>query len=108
MDEFQARIVVVRRSIKWSLLREIGVEDEVRSYFKREAKDELGNIKFTCNALDKELNIEEPIYQELVLEFVATYSFDENKSREDVQKDCMNFRLGENGSLYPMLIWQWH
>ncbi|KAJ9560080.1 hypothetical protein OSB04_005240 [Centaurea solstitialis] len=40
------------------------------------------------------LDLREPIYRELTLEFITTYSFDEDAGRESMRLPCVTYRLG--------------
>ncbi|KAJ9541654.1 hypothetical protein OSB04_028160 [Centaurea solstitialis] len=40
------------------------------------------------------LDLRESVYRELTLEFIATYSFDEERGKESVRRPCIQYRLG--------------
>jgi len=53
-----------------------------------------GNLAFTCNAWRSALNLREPIFKKLVIEFIASYEFDEDAAREDRVSTPIKYRLG--------------
>ncbi|KAJ9546577.1 hypothetical protein OSB04_019120 [Centaurea solstitialis] len=65
-------------------------ENLSRSRRKR-AMGEDDHMSFKCRAWLKVFDIDEPIYREFVLEFIATYVFEPKKEVDDCRQDCMQF-----------------
>ncbi|KAJ9552979.1 hypothetical protein OSB04_017024 [Centaurea solstitialis] len=73
---------------------EIGFGDRLSSLLRREYRDHFGVLRFVSNDWEKALKTHDPIYYELVLEFLATFSFDVEAYEEDrFDGPCVRFRL---------------
>ncbi|KAJ9547666.1 hypothetical protein OSB04_020209 [Centaurea solstitialis] len=69
-------------------------EARLSSLLRREYRDQFGVLRFVSNDWEKALKTHEPIYYELVLEFLATFSFDVEAYDEDrFDGPCVRFRL---------------
>ncbi|KAJ9535842.1 hypothetical protein OSB04_un001007 [Centaurea solstitialis] len=70
------------------------VPNAASSLLRREYRDQFGVLRFVSNDWEKALKTHEPIYYELVLEFLATFSFDVEAYDEDrFDGPCVRFRL---------------
>ena len=96
------RHVEVGRTLDWNLLDRLGVRANIDSYLSQEFRD--GNLSFTCNAWRRALNLREPIFKELVVEFIASYEFDEDKARRDMASTPIKYRLGGQWRNFLLLI----
>ncbi|KAJ9544688.1 hypothetical protein OSB04_024395 [Centaurea solstitialis] len=88
------RQIVILWRIDWALLNTLGVDNRVRTILEKHAFGENGLQYYICKAWDRVFDIDEPLYRELILEFVASFVFDATKATGDCHEPCMTFRLG--------------
>ena len=62
----------------WNLLDRMGAHENIDTYLTQEFHDEDDNVVFSCHAWRTTLNLRDPIFKEIVVEFVASYEFDED------------------------------
>ena len=79
IKELKKRHVKVGRTLDWNLLDRLVARGHIDCYLSQ--KFPTGNLSFNCNAWRRTLNMKEPIYKELVIEFIALYEFDEDLAR---------------------------
>ncbi|KAJ9538031.1 hypothetical protein OSB04_030764 [Centaurea solstitialis] len=70
------------------------VRNEIRAKLEKHAYDEEGSEYFICHAWERIFDFAETLYRELILEFVATFRFEEEKALDEFYQPCMSFRLG--------------
>ena len=80
------------RTLDWNLLDRLGARANIDIYLTQEFH--TGNLTFTCSAWKRALNLREPICKELVIEFIASYEFDEDTARRDSTSRPIKYRLG--------------
>ncbi|KAJ9556996.1 hypothetical protein OSB04_011610 [Centaurea solstitialis] len=94
LNRIASRQIVILRRADWELLQTLGVDNRVRAILDKHAMGENGQEYFIYNACDRVFRIDEPLYRELILEFVTSFVFDANKAIIDCHEPCMTFRLG--------------
>lgn len=94
MNRIASRQIVIPRRIDWETLNNLGVANRIRAVLEKHATGEDGHEYFICNAWERIFEINEPLYRELILEFVASFVFDATKATVDCHEPCMTFRLG--------------
>ncbi|KAJ9561813.1 hypothetical protein OSB04_006973 [Centaurea solstitialis] len=93
-DRLKKRDVEIGSIVDLHFVEEIGFGDRLSSLLRREYRDHFGVLRFVSNDWEKALKTHEPIYYELVLEFLATFSFDVEAYEEDrFDGPCVRFRL---------------
>ena len=80
------------RTLDWNILDRLGARGNINSYLSQEFCD--GNLSFTSNACRRALNLREPIFKELVVEFIASYEFDEDEAWRDMAFIPIKYRIG--------------
>ncbi|KAJ9536179.1 hypothetical protein OSB04_un000639 [Centaurea solstitialis] len=94
LDRLKKREVEIGSIVDLHFVEEIGFGDRLSSLLRREYRDHFGVLRFVSNDWEKALKTHEPIYYELVLEFLATFSFDVEAYEEDrFDGPCIRFRL---------------
>ncbi|KAJ9542216.1 hypothetical protein OSB04_028722 [Centaurea solstitialis] len=94
LDRLKRREIEIGSIVDLHFVEEIGFGDRLSSLLRREYRDQFGVLRFVSNDWEKALKTHEPIYYELVLEFLATFSFDVEAYEEDRLEDpCIRFRL---------------
>ncbi|KAJ9552611.1 hypothetical protein OSB04_016656 [Centaurea solstitialis] len=94
LDRLRKRDVEISSIVDLHFVEEIGFGDRLSSLLRREYRDHFGVLRFVSNDWEKALKTHEPIYYELVLEFLATFSFDVEAYEEDrFDGPCVRFRL---------------
>ncbi|KAJ9542442.1 hypothetical protein OSB04_028948 [Centaurea solstitialis] len=94
LDRLKKRDVEIGSIVDLHFVEEIGFGDRLSSLLRREYRDHFGVLSFVSNDWEKALKTHEPIYYELVLEFLATFSFDVEAYEEDrFGGPCERFRL---------------
>ncbi|KAJ9562340.1 hypothetical protein OSB04_007500 [Centaurea solstitialis] len=94
MDRIKSSQIFVPRRPDWTLLQTLEIDGDVKAVFEKHAIGENGLEYYICKAWDRVFNINETLYRELILEFVATYTFNPIKATEDCREKCINFRFG--------------
>ena len=79
-------------TLDWNLLDRLGARGPIDSYLSQEFC--AGKLSFTCNAWRRDLNFREPTFKELVIEFIASYEFDEDAARRDNTSKPIKYWLG--------------
>ncbi|KAJ9535255.1 hypothetical protein OSB04_un001653 [Centaurea solstitialis] len=94
LDRLKKREVEIGSIVDLHFVEEIGFGDRLSSLLRREYRDHFGVLRFVSNDWEKALKTHEPIYYELVLEFLATFSFDVEAYEEDrFDGPCIRFHL---------------
>ena len=95
LHELKDMDIEVGRTLDWGFMEKIGMKDIFTRLLRRELQDENGGTRFLCNAWDIALNIREPIFVELVQEFLSTFTFKEHWVRQGdfTSYHCIEFRL---------------
>ncbi|KAJ9542739.1 hypothetical protein OSB04_029245 [Centaurea solstitialis] len=94
LDRLKKQDVEIGSIVDLHFVEEIGFGDRLSSLLRREYRDHFGVLRFVSNDWEKALKTHEPIYYELVLEFLATFSFDVEAYEEDrFDGPCVRFRL---------------
>ncbi|KAJ9535506.1 hypothetical protein OSB04_un001362 [Centaurea solstitialis] len=94
LDRLKKREVEIGSVVDLHFVEEIGFGDKLSSLLRREYRDQFGVLCFVSNDWEKALKTHEPIYYELVLEFLATFSFDVEAYDEDrLEGPYIRFRL---------------
>ncbi|KAJ9560980.1 hypothetical protein OSB04_006140 [Centaurea solstitialis] len=94
LDRLKKREVEIGSIVDLQFVEKIGFGDRLSSLLMREYRDQFGVLRFVSNDWEKALKTHEPIYYELVLEFLATFSFDVEAYDEDrLEGPCIRFRL---------------
>ncbi|KAJ9544658.1 hypothetical protein OSB04_024365 [Centaurea solstitialis] len=83
LDRLKKREIEIGSVVDLHFVEEIGFGDRLSSLLRREYRDQFGVLRFVSNDWEKALKTHEPIYYELVLEFLATFSFDAEAYEED-------------------------
>ncbi|KAJ9539390.1 hypothetical protein OSB04_032123 [Centaurea solstitialis] len=94
VDRLASRQILVPRRVDWDLLQVMGMRNEIRAKLEKHAYDEEGSEYFICHAWERIFDFAETLYRELILEFVATFRFEEEKALDEFYQPCMSFRLG--------------
>ena len=77
----------------WNLLSNLRVENNIKAILEKHAFEE-GFEYFICHAWERIFDFAETLYRELILEFMATFRFEEQKALDEFDQPCMRFRLG--------------
>ncbi|KAJ9539169.1 hypothetical protein OSB04_031902 [Centaurea solstitialis] len=77
IDRLKKREIEVGLIVDLTFIEKIGFVERLSNFLRREYRDDDGVIRFVCYDWEKALETYEPIYVELVLEFLATFEFDE-------------------------------
>ena len=85
--------------IDWSFLQENGLEQGFVNSFSTDG--------FTGPQWDRLFRIREPVYDELVREFFASFRFDAAEAREDVGRTMIYFRLGGEWRTCSVMEFGW-
>ncbi|KAJ9567441.1 hypothetical protein OSB04_003407 [Centaurea solstitialis] len=94
LDRLKKRDVEIGSTVDLHFVEEIALGDRLSSLLRREYRDHFGVLRFVTNDCEKALKTHESIYYELVLEFLATFSFDVEAYEEDrFDGPCVRFRL---------------
>ncbi|KAJ9545671.1 hypothetical protein OSB04_025378, partial [Centaurea solstitialis] len=93
VDRLASRQILVPRRVDWDLLQVMGMRNEIRAKLEKHAYDEEGSEYFICHAWERIFDFSETLYRELILEFVATFRFEEEKALDEFYQPCMSFRL---------------
>ncbi|KAJ9567317.1 hypothetical protein OSB04_003283 [Centaurea solstitialis] len=94
LDRLKKREVEIGSVVDLQFVEKIGFGDRLSSLLRREYRDQFGVLRFVSNDWEKALKTHEPIYYELVLEFLATFSFDMEAYDEDrLEGPCIRFCL---------------
>ncbi|KAJ9538868.1 hypothetical protein OSB04_031601 [Centaurea solstitialis] len=94
LDRLKKREIEIGSIVDLHFVEEIGFGDRLSSLLRREYRDHFGVLRFVSNVWEKALKTHEPIYYELVLEFLATFSFDVEAYEEDrFDGPCIRFHL---------------
>ena len=83
--------------IDWNFLRQQGLEQTFRQSFQTD--------EFTGTRWENLFRMQEPVYEELVREFFATFHFDTAEARTDVGRTTVHFRLGVSKGHARLLSW---
>ncbi|KAJ9553457.1 hypothetical protein OSB04_017502 [Centaurea solstitialis] len=94
VDRLASRQILVPRRVDWDLLQVMGMRNEIGDKLEKHAYDEEGSEYFICHAWERIFDFAETLYRELILEFVATFRFEEEKALDEFYQPCMSFRLG--------------
>ncbi|KAJ9560730.1 LOW QUALITY PROTEIN: hypothetical protein OSB04_005890 [Centaurea solstitialis] len=92
LEAIKGRHVEIGRTLDWDFLHSIQAAGHILRYFERGPS--VPDSELSSMAWKAALDLHEPIYRELTLEFIATYSFDEDRGRESVRQSCITYRLG--------------
>ncbi|KAJ9553430.1 hypothetical protein OSB04_017475 [Centaurea solstitialis] len=94
LDRLKKREVEIGSIVDLQFVEKIGFGDRLSSLLRREYRDQFGVLRFVSKDWEKALKTHEPIYYELVLEFLATFSFNVEAYDEDrLEGPCIRFRL---------------
>ena len=95
LQEIENMDVEIGRSLDWEFMEKIRMKDIFVHLLWRELTDEKGDTRFLCNPWDIALNIREPVYAELVQEFLFTFTFKEHSPRKGdfSSHHCIEFCL---------------
>ncbi|KAJ9561576.1 LOW QUALITY PROTEIN: hypothetical protein OSB04_006736 [Centaurea solstitialis] len=94
VDRLKKREIEVGSTVDLAFIEEIGFAEGLSDLLRREYRDDDGVIRFVSNDWEKALETYEPIYVELVLEFLATFEFDGIAFNTDrLRANCVKFRL---------------
>ncbi|KAJ9561736.1 hypothetical protein OSB04_006896 [Centaurea solstitialis] len=80
LEAIKGRHVEIGRTLDWDFLHSIQAAGHILRYFERGPS--VPDSELSSMAWKAALDLREPIYRELTLEFIATYSFDEDRGRE--------------------------
>ncbi|KAJ9557741.1 hypothetical protein OSB04_012355 [Centaurea solstitialis] len=83
MDRLRKRDIEIGATVDLKFFEEIGYDDCLSGLLRREYRDSYGVTRFVGNDWERALETHEPIYAELVLEFLDTFEFDEESFNED-------------------------
>ncbi|KAJ9561319.1 hypothetical protein OSB04_006479 [Centaurea solstitialis] len=94
LGRLRKRGIEVGSVIDLPFIEEIGFGRQLSNLLRREYRDSSGTIRFMSNEWEKALETFEPIYVELVLEFLATFEFNEEVFYANkMGGECIRFRL---------------
>ncbi|KAJ9566560.1 hypothetical protein OSB04_002526 [Centaurea solstitialis] len=94
IDRLRKRDIEIAATVDLNFFEEIGYGERLSGLLRRAYRDSYGVTRFVGNDWEKALETNEPIYTELVLEFLATFEFDEEAFNEDkFDRLCVKFRL---------------
>src|SRR5581483_3987683 len=86
--------IEIGSTVDLNFVSEIGFGDRLSNLLRREYRDQFGVVRFVSNDWEKALTTREPIYYELVLEFLTSFEFDLEDFNEDrFDNQCVKFRL---------------
>ncbi|KAJ9566726.1 hypothetical protein OSB04_002692 [Centaurea solstitialis] len=83
LGRLKKREIEIGSVVDLSFVDEIGFGDRLSDLLRREFRDQFGVVRFVSNDWEKVLKTNEPVYFELVLEFLATFEFDLEAFNED-------------------------
>ncbi|KAJ9552514.1 hypothetical protein OSB04_016559 [Centaurea solstitialis] len=92
LEAIKSHHIEIGWTLDWDVLQGIQAAGHILRYFERgprEPESELSGM-----AWKTALDLRESVYRELTLEFITTYSFDEERGRESVRQSCIQYRLG--------------
>ncbi|KAJ9553410.1 hypothetical protein OSB04_017455 [Centaurea solstitialis] len=72
MNQIASRQFVISRRADWNLLRTLGVDNRAKAILEKHALGENGMEYYIFKAWEKVFEINESLYRELILEFVAS------------------------------------
>ncbi|KAI3767980.1 hypothetical protein L2E82_18409 [Cichorium intybus] len=82
------------RAVNWELTKESGIMDHLQDWLVQGGY-ENGELTYTCRAIENVVHKEEPIYREALLQFLASYHFDNQPLGMDTE-EMVQFRLGNH------------
>ncbi|KAJ9542541.1 hypothetical protein OSB04_029047 [Centaurea solstitialis] len=86
--------IEIGSTVDLKFIDEIGFGARLSNLLRREFRDQSGAVRFVSNDWEKALTTREPIYYELVLEFLISFEFDLEFFNEDkLDNECVKFRL---------------
>ncbi|KAJ9553009.1 hypothetical protein OSB04_017054 [Centaurea solstitialis] len=92
LKAIKGRHIEIGRTLDWDFLQGIQAAGHILRYFERGPNGPESEL--SSMAWKTALDLRESVYRELTLEFIATYSFDEERGRESVRQPCIQYRLG--------------
>ncbi|KAJ9557778.1 hypothetical protein OSB04_012392 [Centaurea solstitialis] len=93
-DRLKKKDIEIESIVDLHFVDEIGFGDRLSDLLRREYRYRFGVVRFVSNDWEKALKTHEPIYYELVLDFLATFDFDLEAYAEDrFDGQCVKFRL---------------
>ena len=95
LHELEDMDIEIGRTLDLGFMENIGMKDIFTRLLRRELQDGDGNTRFLCNVWDIALNIREPVYVELVQDFLSIFTFKEHWVRQGdfTSYHCIEFRL---------------
>ncbi|KAI3723570.1 hypothetical protein L2E82_35248 [Cichorium intybus] len=86
--------ILPSRTVNWDLARESGILDHLKDWLVQGGYEE-GELTYTCRALENATQMNEPVYREVFLQFLASYHFDHKQKGMDTL-ETVRFRLGNH------------
>ncbi|KAI3680397.1 hypothetical protein L2E82_50384 [Cichorium intybus] len=72
----QHKRILPARPVNWELTKESGILDHLQDWLLQGGYEDVELI-YTCRAIENVVHMEEPIYREVFLQFLASYHFDD-------------------------------
>ncbi|KAI3767333.1 hypothetical protein L2E82_17428 [Cichorium intybus] len=90
----QQKRILPARSVNWELTTESGIMVHLQYWLVQTGYDK-DELIYTCRAIENAVNMSEPIYREVYLQFLASYHFDHQPVGMDTE-EMVQFRLGNH------------
>ncbi|KAI3700070.1 hypothetical protein L2E82_44685 [Cichorium intybus] len=90
----QHKRILPAQPVNWELTKESGIMDHLQDWLVQGGYDN-GELIYTCRAIENAVHMEEPIYREVLLQFLASYHFDNQPLGMDTE-EMTQFRLGNH------------
>ncbi|KAI3516639.1 hypothetical protein L1887_15562 [Cichorium endivia] len=90
----QRKRILPARSDNWELTKESGIMEHLQYWLVQTGYDK-DKVIYTCRAIENVVNMSEPIYREVFLQFLASYHFDHQPVGMDTE-EMVQFRLGNH------------
>ncbi|KAI3699893.1 hypothetical protein L2E82_44500 [Cichorium intybus] len=89
---YRHKRVLPSRTVNWELTKESGILEHIHEWLVQGGYEE-GELTYTCRAIENAFQMDEPIYREVFLQFLASYHFDHKQTGMDTE-ETVRFRLG--------------
>ena len=76
-------------NIGMELARSAGAHEIIDTNLTQEFRDVDDNVVLSCQAWRTAPNLREPIFKEIVIEFIASYELDEDVARDSRTAQCI-------------------
>ncbi|KAI3739100.1 hypothetical protein L2E82_29492 [Cichorium intybus] len=91
---YRQKRVLPARTVNWELTQESRIQEHLQGWLLQEGYEE-GALTYTCQALQNAFHITEPVYHEVLLQFLSSYHFEKVHTGMD-SPDTVQFCLGNH------------